>query len=187
MKNKMLLGTVLVGMLSMGQAFSATSLTNAQIAATYNGDSGAIYGSDFLLGNSAIQNITKLDLLDPEFITADSLFQIDFSTTGLVTFTFDHAANVPLSTFTFDFGTSLGSNVIASFTAADVSGVTAGSPILSVLNGHTITADLGSVTGDSTLYSFTAQIAAVPEPMTPAMLIAGLGTLGLIARKRKQA
>jgi hypothetical protein len=39
----------------------------------------------------------------------------------------------------------------------------------------------------ATLKSYTYDVAAVPEPETYAMLLAGLGLVGAIARRRKSA
>jgi hypothetical protein len=188
MKNKMILGAVLVGMVSIGQAFGAAPLAGAQITGLYNGDPDSIFGADFLDTESGSQNVTGLAAFNGlEFITGDSLVQIDFNSAGLVTFTVDGVASAPAN-FTFDFGSSL-SSAISGFAPVDVSALVSGSPVLSVLNDHKISASLGPVVGSATGYSFTSQItfaSAVPEPVGPAMLVAGLGLIGLIARKRNK-
>ncbi|MEC5386289.1 PEP-CTERM sorting domain-containing protein [Uliginosibacterium sp. H3] len=185
-KNKILVG-VAAGLLTMGQSFAAAPLAGAQILGTYNGDGSSIYGADFLQTSEGVQNLTGLAAFEgAEFITADSLIQINFNSAGLVTFTLDNASSAPAS-FVFDFGSSL-TSLISAFNITDMSAVTSGAPVLSVINDHQISANLSSAVGSASGYSFTSQLvftSAVPEPVAPAMLLAGLGIVGLISRKRR--
>jgi hypothetical protein len=52
--------------------------------------------------------------------------------------------------------------------------------------GTSIYAGIDSYNGDQVFASVNESVAAVPEPETYAMLLAGLGLLGFMARRRKQ-
>jgi hypothetical protein len=163
------------------------SLQNAIITATYNGDAAGMLGLDHLFALEAGSNTSGLDPTNSgvEFLTSDFLFGIDFSPTGSVTV----IANAPVAagaySMRFDFGSSLAST-IGGFTLVGANGVT-GVPGLSIVDSHTIALDLGAV--DWTEFgSVTAEIsavAAVPEPASGALLLAGLGSLAAVRRLRR--
>lgn len=193
MKKIVALGTVLASMLAASQAFAGpTSLQSATITATYNASD--VIGYDYfvaLLNNASTLpslNVSALSGYDnsPEFMTADGLFQIDFSASGLVT-VYNAVADVPAGTYTLNFDFSGISENISSFLATNTSTIT-GTPLLTVSNAHSVSLNLSGITwGASDANSFTAQLgftSAVPEPAVPAMLIAGLGMLGLARRQQ---
>ena len=70
-------------------------------------------------------------------------------------------------------------------------GVTTGMPVLNIVNGHTISIDLSDVTWNGDFSALTAGItlqgpvAAVPEPATAWMMMAGLAGIGMLARRRR--
>jgi hypothetical protein len=195
MKNKMLLGAVLVGTLSMGQAFAAAdSLQNATITATYNGLASEVWGFSQGFLDVPGSNISSLDLTNnadggAEFFTSDFLFGIDFTKAGAVSFL--SAYDIPTGAYsmTFDFGSTLDESISA-FTIDSADGIGA-TPVLSVLNDHSVSFSVNVDEAHawnnnlvlSTHLSFTP---AVPEPMTPFMLLAGLGVLGLSCRFSKK-
>lgn len=166
---------------------SPISLTGSTITGTYNGAGSGMLGLDGGYADSS--NTTAIDPLDSieniEFITADFAYGIDFSTTGLVTVIRNGAPSANTSTFTFDFGNSLATN-IASFVALDTSGIS-GTPSLSVLNGHSVALDLSAVSFNNEFGSFSAQLggpATIPEPGSIALL--AIGATGLAAGRRRR-
>lgn len=193
MKTTIILETlVLAAALTATQAGAAPiSLQGSTITATYNGSAEGMLGLDHWFAAEPGSNTTAIDPNDDpmnqEFITSDFWFAFDFSTTGRLAVTLNaDPANLPAGDYraSFDFGTSLGQR-IGSFTLLDTGGI--GSlPTLSVVNDHTIALDLSSVTWNSTFSTFTAQIgdaAAVPEPGSITLALAGLTGLALSRRR----
>ncbi|HEX5126408.1 MAG TPA: PEP-CTERM sorting domain-containing protein [Rhodocyclaceae bacterium] len=188
-------------LLQAGQAFAGTNpLANTTITATYNGvGDGAMFGLDYvnslLSSPLSVTNVTQIDPTDNpvnvEFTTGDSFFDIGFSKSGLVTFenlTIDGSVPGGPVLMTFDFS-GLSQN-ITGFSVANTSTIS-GAPIFSVINGHSISADLTNVTWNGIAFNsgLTAQLAfasPVPEPTTSAMLLAGLAVLGLSRRNQRK-
>lgn len=194
MKTKIILETlVLAAALTASQVSAAPiSLQGSTITGTYNGSAEGMLGLDHLFQAEPGSNVTAIDPSDQpgvEFLTADFLFGVDFTTTGLLTV----FSNGPVAApgdyrMVFDFGAGLGQR-IGGFTLLDTSGI--GSlPAFSVLNDHTIAIDLSTVTWNSDYSAFSAQIdaaAAVPEPGSVGLALAGMTGLVLARRRRSAA
>ncbi len=176
-------------------AFSAATTTahaallplqDAIVTATYNGAAAGMLGLDAGFATGAGANTTALDPtnIGVEFLTADFLFGVDVGADGPVTVIANSAIPTGAYSMRFDFGSSL-ANPITAFTFTGSSGA-AGVPGLAVIDGHTIAIDLGSVTW-SEYGTVTAEIsaAAVPEPSTVALLVAGLAGIGCLRRTRR--
>lgn len=193
MKTKIILETlVLAAALSATQAGAAPiSLQGSTIAGTYNGSAEGMLGLDHGFATEPGSNITAIDPSDQpgvEFLSADWLFGVDFTTTGRFTVILNGTVPEPGNyRMVFDFGANLGQR-IGGFTLLDSSG-TGVLPALSVLNDHSIEIDLSSVTWNSDFGEFSAQIdaaAAVPEPGGIGLALAGMAGLAL-ARRRSSA
>ena len=91
----------------------------------------------------------------------------------------------------FDFGATLAAP-ITGFSVLDA-GATSGTPVLSIVNGHTISIDLTDVAwnGDfsalTTAITLQGPVAPVPEPDAAWMMLAGLAGIGMLARRRRDA
>jgi hypothetical protein len=194
MKTKTILETlVLAAALTATQAGAAPiSLQGGTVTATYNGSAEGVLGLDHLFQAEPGSNTSSIDpngYGELEFLTADTFFGIDFSPSGMLTF-YLNAESVEAGDYrlVFDFGASLAQG-IGSFTLLDTSGI--GSlPTLSVLSDHRIAIDLSSVTWNDAYGMFSAQLgtaAAVPEPGSIGLALAGLGGLALSRRRRATA
>lgn len=177
--------------LAVGAAHAgADPLSNATITASYNGQPGAMLGVDHHFADEAGSNVSGLDPVEPgaEFLSADYLLAFDFARDGRLTI-FNNAA-LPAGAYsaTFDFGATLATPIVG-FSVLDA-GLTTGTPVLTIVNGHTISIDLTGVAwnGDfnalSTMITLQGQVAAVPEPATTWMMLAGLAGVGMLARRR---
>ena len=178
--------------LAAGAAHAAAApLHNAIINASYNGQASGMLGVDHLFADEAGSNVSGLDPIEPgtEFLTSDYLLGFDFAPDGRLTI-FNNAA-LPAGAYSasFDFGATLAAPIVG-FSVLDA-GPTSGTPVLSIVNAHTILIDLSGVAwnGDfnalSTMITLQAPVAAVPEPATAWMMLAGLAGVGMLARRRK--
>ena len=158
-------------------------LQNASITATYNGAAAGMLGLDHAFAAEAGSNTTTLDPSNSgvEFFSADYLFGIDFAASGLLTVIANSAIAPGAHSMRFDFGSSL-ANPLSAFTWSGNNGAS-GAPVLSIVDSHTIALDVSALAW-SEFASMTAQIALVPEPGAPAIVLAGLAGVALARRGR---
>jgi len=166
---------------------SVLPLQAAIVTATYNGEAAGMLGLDHDFASEPGSNTTALDPTGAgvEFLTADFLFGIDISAGGALTVIANGAVPTGAYSMRFDFGTSLAAPIDA-FTFAGADGAS-GVPGLSIVDAHTIALDLGGVEWNE-FGAITAQIgvaAAVPEPASYALLLAGLGCMAAVQRVRR--
>lgn len=161
------------------------ALQDAVITATYNGSTAGILGLDHQFAAEPGTNTTRLDPTGSgvEFLTADYLFGIDFSPSGMLTVMANGAVPTGAYAMRFDFGTSL-SSAIGAIAFTGGSGAS-GIPVAALIDNHTVELDLGAIEWGE-FGAVTLELsapAAVPEPGTPALLLTGLAGL-LLARRR---
>ncbi|MYM66763.1 PEP-CTERM sorting domain-containing protein [Pseudoduganella sp. FT55W] len=162
---------------------AADPLQNAVINASYSAGSVLSLGDNYAGGS-----VSGLDPynVSAEFFTADALFGFDFSADGQLTI-FNNAS-IPAGSYvaSFDFGATLGAP-IADFRVVDA-GITGGTPVLTIVNDHTISIDLSAVqwNGDFSPLVTAVTLQAVPEPATAWMLAAGLIGLSAAMRARRR-
>jgi hypothetical protein len=170
-----------------GAAHAAVDpLQSALITASYSG--GGMLGNDHLYADEAGSNISALDPFNTsaEFLTGDYLFAFDFAPNGTLTIYNNGAVPSGAYSASFDFGATLGA-AITGFSVTDA-GLTSGTPLLTIVNSHTIAIDLGAVqwNGDfnplQAAISLQGAVAPVPEPATAWLLLAGLTLLGAARR-----
>ena len=180
--------------LAAGAAHAAAApLHNAIITASYNGQPAGMLGADHLFADEAGSNVSALDPIEPgaEFLTRDYLLAFDFAPDGRLTIFNNGALPAGAYSASFDFGATLAAP-IAGFSVLDA-GATTGTPVLNIVNSHTISIDLTNVVwnGDfsalSTAITLQGPVAAVPEPDAAWMMLAGLAGIGMLARRRRDA
>lgn len=194
MKTKIILETlVLAAALTATQAGAAPiSLQGSTITATYNGSAEGMLGLDHDFAAEPGSNVIAIDNADPmgvEFLTGDYLFGIDFTSSGRLSVILNGMIPEPGNyRMVFDFGAGLAQR-IGGFTMLGISG-TGVLPALSVVNDHSIAIDLSSVTWNSEFGEFSAQIdaaAAVPEPGSLGLALAGMAGFALSRRRKARA
>lgn len=170
-------------------------LQDVVISASYNGAGAAMLSLDDGFNGSPGGNRTALDPLGAsvEFLSADFTFGFDFAADG--TLSIYNNSGAPLDpgaySFRFDFGSTLAAPITA-FKLLDGSAV-GGLPVFSILDGGTaLGLDLGGLTWSGDFLPLTASIeaaqaAAVPEPGSMSILLAGVGAIALVRRRRPRA
>jgi len=178
------IATIFASSLNLAHA-APISLQGGTVTASYNGEASGMRGADSAYEPGPVSHVTSVSGADMEYISSDFQFIFDLSTDGLLTvFSNADAVETTPGSFTaiFDFGTTLAS-AITSFTALDLTGVS-GTPTFTVLNSHAVALSYSNLAFRDAFGSFTAQIgtdavAAVPEPGTLGLLLAGLGAFAL--------
>ncbi len=191
MKKTWLLGTLVAALAAGSAQAGVLPLQDATITASYNGAGAGMLGLDHGFADEAGSNVTAIDPTETggvEFLTADYLFGFDFSNTGLLTVYNNGAIPTGAYSMRFDFGASLAAP-IASMALLDHSAI-GGTPLLSIVDAHTLGLDLSNVSWNADFASFTAQIgldspASLPEPGGAALLLTGLAGLALSRRRSR--
>jgi hypothetical protein len=175
-------------------SWSTAAATMGTMAATsvydviaFDRDSTAFAAQHALTTASAAPSVTNTNLLNMGYATNNALFINGNSTSGA-----DNGANVATSGTQYQFtsfkGTwggymgnataALGSNL--NFYAMDGNGTSSVAKETTTLLGG-----VWNLSADNSTLTYTiSNVAAVPEPSSIAMLLAGLGMLGMIARRR---
>lgn len=163
---------------------AADPLQSALIAASYSG--GAVLGNDQGYADVPGSHVSALDPFNTsaEFLTGDYLFAFDFSPAGTLTIYNNGAIPAGAYSASFDFGASLGAAIVG-FSVTDA-GLTTGTPVLTIVNSHTIAIDFGAVqwNGDfnplQAAITLQGPVAPVPEPGAGWLLLAGLGLISAV-------
>lgn len=182
-----------MGAASMAQA-TTLPLQNASITASYNGSAAAMLGFDDEFGGSAGGNSTGLDPagITVEFLSADILFGFDFGADGSLAIYNNSGFAVEPGAYSFRFDFASLAAPITSFKLLDASAV-GGLPVFSILDdGLALGLDLSGVTWSGDFLPITASIEAaqaraVPEPGTMPVLLAGVGAIALVRRRKPLA
>jgi hypothetical protein len=188
MKIRKFLGTLAATFVVVGAVQAGpTSLQDAIITASYNGDAGGMLGLDQLYQPGAGANVTAIAAGDIEFITADFRFMFDFTESGELTIYNNSEQPIPSGPYAmrFRFGPSL-ARPITGIALLDASAIS-GTPLLTVEDGDTIALDLSALQWHGPFAMFTAQLdsTTVPEPGGLALLLAGAGAAVLTRRRRR--
>lgn len=101
------------------------------------------------------------------------------------------AADLPVFSFTLSGGSGAGTFQPAVTLSPDLLSVSAGSWLSGLQAGPSYTLTISGSEANNlhsyyTLQLAAANVAVVPEPATPALLLAGLGVVGMIVRRRKE-
>lgn len=168
-------------------------LQNASITATYNG-SAAMLGFDDGYAGSAGGNTSALDPagITAEFLSADAVFGFDFGADGSLAIYNNSGFALAPGAYSFRFDFANLATPITAFSLLDASAV-GGLPVFSILDGgFALGLDLSNVTWSGDFLPITASIdaaqaAAVPEPGTMSILLAGAGAIALFRRRKALA
>ncbi|HEX8405884.1 MAG TPA: collagen-binding domain-containing protein [Duganella sp.] len=186
--------SLMTGLSSQLSAMQATAGTSVAFS---NGDSNVMFSGTGVNG-VLVFDLTALDSKIFSSRTTDISFNLTNATTVIFN-TNDKTLNLSAN---FNQAQSLGSKLIWNFAGADTSvtvGRTFGGQALvadgtfSNIGGANVEGGVFAKTlnqyGELHLQSFSGSVplAAVPEAETYAMLMAGLGLVGFMARRRKQA
>ncbi|CAN7268481.1 PEP-CTERM sorting domain-containing protein [Pseudoduganella sp. LjRoot289] len=186
--------TMGVAAAAAGGAHATTlPLQDASITATYNG-SAAMLGFDNGYSVSAGGNTTKLDpdAITAEFLSADAVFGFDFGADGSLSIYNNSGFAVAPGDYRFRFDFTSLASPITSFKLLDASAV-GGLPLFSILDGgRALGVDLSALTWSGDFLPVTASIeaaqaGAVPEPGTMSVLLAGVGAIALVRRRKPRA
>jgi len=157
---------------ALADAVPAGTLVTGQAGGAATG----LLGLDAAFADVPGSNVTAVAAADLEFLSNDYAVAIDFLTDGTVNFYDNTGLGLLAGSYTFSFDLAGLDGRIAGFALGDLSGVTGGSISTRVLDDHSVSITLSDVAFASAFGSFSAQL-TVPEPATPALVLAGMALL----------
>ena len=155
------------------------------ITGTAAGAASGLLGLDSGFADVPGSGVTALAAADLEYLSNDFAVAIDFLTDGSVTFYDNTGFGLLPGSYTFSFELAGLTGSIRDFALGDLSGITGGSIATQVLDDSHIRITLTDVAFANAFGSFGAQL-TVPEPATPALMLAGLAWLWGTRRSQHQ-
>jgi hypothetical protein len=163
----------------LGHAASASAdpvPAGTLITGTATGAASGLLGLDSGFADVPGSGVTALAASDLEYLSNDFAVAIDFLTDGSVTFYDNTGFGLLAGSYTFSFELAGLPGPLFAFELGDLSGITGGSITTQVLDAQRIRITLTDVAFADAFGSFGAQL-TVPEPTTPALVLAGLALL----------
>jgi hypothetical protein len=178
----------LAGLFCQAQAYSLPAGTT--ISGLANGLADGLLGLDS--GYAAVpgSHITTLNADEPEYISADFQFIVDFGVDGSVRVWGNSEDGTVLGSFSLNFSFAGLSEPIGAFSVTDMAAVSAGSISSQVVGPQQISLSFSALSFSAPFESFTLQLSgvpAVPEPGSLVLLGLGLAVLAATGRRGEQA
>ncbi|MEG2963026.1 MAG: FxDxF family PEP-CTERM protein [Janthinobacterium sp.] len=174
MKLKSLIAVAVLGTASIGSAYAAAYTVNL------TNTTGNLWTGGFNAVPSPLGDFTDVFTFTPDatFGSTAQAFLANLSVTG------SDAASINFS------NANLNGIALTGFGGPTVFGYAQGqilAPTNILFNGPLVLTVMGNTKGGSYGGTFNLNLAPVPEPETYGMMLAGLGILGFLARRRKQS
>lgn len=174
MKLKSLIAAAVLGAASIGSAYAAAYTVNL------TNTTGNLWTGGFNAVPSPLGDFTDVFTFTPNatFGSTAQAFLANLSVTG------SDAASINFSS------ANLNGIALTGFGGPTVFGYAQGqvlAPTNILFNGPLVLTVMGNTKGGSYGGTFNLNLAPVPEPETYGMMLAGLGILGFLARRRKQS
>jgi hypothetical protein len=178
------LSTALLALCASG-AWSATTLGSpgSLITGLLDGAPENLLGLDTGFESVTGANITALTDTDMEFLSSDAGLGVDLFSNGLIRL-YDNSGSGWLGSHVLTLSFAGLSSALSSVVFSDLSYLLSGSISATVLSANTVQLTFTDVQLSGAFATLDAQVTAVPEPSTAALLAAGALTLAWRRRSR---